>query len=336
MSAAPRVAVVGAGPWGLNHVRTLQALGALAGVVEAEPEAAARVRAQCPGLPVWDGLAAALDEPLGGGRAVEGVVIATPAPTHASLACEALVRGRGVLVEKPMTLASRDAAHLVEVAAARNQVLMVGHLPLFQPALRELKALLDGGALGRVLRVHLERLGLGRVRETEDVLWSLAPHDVAVLLHLMGGPPRAVAAAGAAHLQPGIHDDVHLELAFTGGRSAHVHVSWYWPGRSRVLRVMGEAGMAVLDEADQTLTLHRKRLAGGEGPGRLAAVDEGAERLFQGGGQPLTAEDALFLHCLATGTRPFNDGQSGLDVVRVLERASAQLCRLPQPLAKES
>lgn len=332
MSASPRVAVVGAGPWGWNHVRTFQALGALAGVVEADPGVAARVRAQCPGLPVWDGLAAALD----GCEAVEGVVIATPAPTHASLACEALVRGRGVLVEKPMTLGSRDAAHLVELAEARNLVLMVGHLPLFQPALRELKALLDRGALGRVLRIHLERLGLGRVRETEDVLWSLAPHDVAVLLHLMGGPPRSVTAAGAAHLQPGIHDDVHLEFDFICGRSAHVHVSWYWPARSRMLRVMGEEGMAVLDEGDQTLTLHRKRLAGGAGPGRLAALDEGAEVLFRGGGQPLTAEDALFLHCLATGARPFNDGQSGLDVVRVLERASAQLCHLPPTLAKES
>jgi len=321
VSAGPRVAVAGAGPWGWNHLRTLGSLGALAGVVEPDPASAGRVRDAFPGLPVWEGLAAALDD----GAEVDGVVIATPAPTHAALACEALVRGRGVLVEKPMTLAARDAAQLVELAEQGGRTLMVGHLPLFQPALRELRALLDRGGLGRILRVDMERTGLGRVRSTEDVLWSLAPHDVAVLLHLMGACPTAVTAAGAAHLQPGIHDDVHLELAFHDGRSAHVHVSWYWPSRSRVLRVLGERGMAVLDEADQSLTLHRKRLAGGDGPGRLAAVDEGAEVLFQGGGQPLEAEDAHFLHCLATGERPLSDGRCGLDVVRVLERACAQL-----------
>lgn len=314
---SPRVVVAGAGAWGRNHVRTLHELGALAGVAEAEPRTRGLLREQYPFVPVWPSLAEAMEH-------ADGLVVATPAPTHAELAVQALRGGLGVLVEKPMTLEARDAQMLVEEAGARSQVLMVGHLLLYQPAVRELKRLLDGGAVGRILRIDQARANHGRVRSTENVLWSLAPHDLAVLLYLMGEAPERIAASGAAFLQPGIHDDVHLEMAFAEGRSAHIHVAWYWPGRDRTLRVLGDRGMVVYDEQDQTLTLHRKRLGD-----RLAPVDEGSEPVFQGRGEPLRLEVQHFLHCLATGGTPLSDGRSGLDVIRVLERADAQLRRPP-------
>ena len=314
---SPKVVVAGAGAWGRNHVRTLHELGALAGVAEAEPRTRGELRDAYPGVPVWPSLEEALDH-------ADGLVVATPAPTHAELAARALRGGLGVLVEKPMTLEAGDAQMLVEEAGARNQVLMVGHLLLYQPAVRELKRLLDAGAVGRVLRIHQVRTNHGRVRSTENVLWSLAPHDLAVLLYLMGDLPVRVGASGAAFLQPGIHDDVHLELAFSAGRSAHIHVAWYWPERERGLRVLGDRGMLVHDERDQTLTLHRKHLGG-----RLAPRDEGSAQVFQGGGEPLRLEVQHFLHCLATGGTPLSDGRSGLDVIRVLERADAQLRRPP-------
>lgn len=327
-----KVAVAGAGAWGRNHLRVLHGLGALAGVVEVSEASRDQVHSDYPGLPVWGSLGEAFRH----GGAVDGVVIATPAPTHAGLATEALREGRGVLVEKPMTLEAREAQGLVEQAAAGGRVLMVGHLLLYQPAVQELKRVLDSGILGRVHRIHQERLNLGRVRSTESVLWSLAPHDVAVLIHLMGEAPREVRAAGAAFLQPGLHDDVHLELAFGDGRSAHAHVSWYWPGRRRILRVLGERGMIVYDEEDQSLTLHRKRLLGGDTPRRLEIVDEGAVRVFEGPGEALRLEDQHFLDCLASGTTPMSDGRSGLDVIRVLERADAQLRGALPPTLKEA
>ena len=322
------VLVAGAGAWGRNHLRTLHGLGALGGVVEVSEASRNQVQGDFPGLPVWGSLEAALD----GGEAVDGIVIATPAPTHAALASAALRGGAGVLVEKPMTLEAREAQRLVDEARAAGRVLMVGHLLLYQPAVQELKRVLEAGAIGAVRRIHQERAGHGRVRSTENVLWSFAPHDVAVLLYLMGEGPRQVLAAGAAFLQDGVHDDVHLELGFGGGRSAHTHASWYWPGRSRVLRVLGERGMIVYDEADQSLTLHRKRLRGGTGEDRLVPVDEGASLLFAGRGQeePLRLEIQHFLHCLATGATPMSDGRSGLDVIRVLELADGQL-QEPQP-----
>ena len=319
------IVVAGAGAWGKNHLKTLHGLGALAGVVEVEGTSRARVERDYPGLPVWD----RLDQAFGHGVPVDGIVIATPAPTHLPLAAQALRAGYGVLVEKPMTLETADAQFLVDEARAAGRTLMVGHLLLYQPAVRELKRLLDAGTIGRCLRIHQERTNHGRARSTENALWSLAPHDVAVLLHLLGQAPRTVTASGAAFLQPGIHDDVHVEMDFGGGRSAHIHVSWYWPGKGRTLRVLGERGMLVYDEEDQSLTLHRKHLQGGGGGDRLAPVDEGTLRLYEGAGEPLRLEDEHFLHCLATGATPVSDGPSGVEVIRVLERADAQLRGIP-------
>jgi len=314
----PSVAVVGAGAWGRNHVRTLHELGALGGVVETSRDLRDRLRQTYPDVPVWSGLEEALER-------VDGLVIATPAATHAGLAIQALEAGKGVLVEKPMTLDLRQAQAVQAAARASGATLMVGHLLLYQPALQELKHQLDSGAIGSVLRIHQERLNHGRVRSTENVLWSFTPHDVAVLFHLMGGPPESVQACGAAFLQSGQHDDVHLELAFPGGRSAHIHASWYWPGKQRGLRVLGDQGMVVYEEGDQSLTLHRKHLRGGAGPDRLEPVDHGQVLLFLGDGEALRREDQHFLDCLATGAPPLSDGQSGVDVIRVLERAEAQL-----------
>ena len=313
----PQVAVVGAGAWGRNHVRTLHAMGALGGVVETSPALREGIRADFPGSPVWGSLEEALPH-------VPGFVIATPAGSHVALATTALRAGKGVLVEKPMALEVDGAEALVQAASDAERMLMVGHLLLYQPAIQKLKAFLEAGLIGRIHRIHQERLNFGRVRDTENVLWSLGPHDVAVLLFLMGEAPLEVAAAGASFLQPGIHDDVHLELAFSAGRSAHVHNSWYWPEQRRCLRVFGETGMIVYDEREQSLVLQRKRFAPGH-PGLPALVDDGATTLFQGDGQPLLLEDQHFLHCLASGERPLSDGESGLDVIRVLARADAQL-----------
>jgi len=327
VNGSPKVAVAGAGAWGRNHVRTLHGLGALAGVVDVSAEACAWMRETYPEVPAWTSLAEACQ----GEPGLRGLVVATPAPTHTELTLEALGQGLGVLVEKPMTLVSGEARDLVERAEAGGSTLMVGHLLLYQPAIQELKRLLDGGVVGKVHRFHFERMQLGRVRSAENALWSLAPHDVAVLLHLAGEAPSTVEASGAAFLQPGIHDDVHLELTFPQGCSAHIHVGWYWPSKTRGIRVLGERGMIVYEEDGQTLTLHRKRFLGTHGPAGPACSDQGSSLVFQGEGEPLVVEDAHFLHCLTTGRTPLSDGRSGLDVIRVLERGDLSLRNLPTP-----
>jgi predicted dehydrogenase len=314
--ATPPVGVIGAGNWGKNVVRTFHGLGALAAVAEANTAMHPALAAAYPGVPVFEEYRDMLAGP------VKAVVVATPAPSHHAIAREALLAGKDVLVEKPMTLSTTEAADLVALANQQGRILMVGHLLLFQPAVQWIKAYLESGALGRVCALYQERLNLGKARAVENALWSLGVHDVAVMLYLMGGAPDRVEAIGQCVLQPAIEDDVHLHLGFAGGAQAHLHTSWLWPEKRRRLGVLGTAGMLVYDELDQTVTLHRTWIT----PDDLRNCDQGSAVLFRGSGEPLALEAAHFLECVATRSSSLlASGAHGLEVVRVLELASLSL-----------
>lgn len=305
-----RIGVVGAGAWGKNIVRTLHEMGALAGVAEmGEPARQAVVEAY-PEIPVFTDVHELLNQDL------HGVAIAAPAPVHHLVAKEALSNGLHTFVEKPMTLNSDDADDLVQLADAQDCVLMVGHLLIFQPAIAFMKHFIDEGRLGQTYSLHHERLNLGRARKVENVLWSLGVHDVAVCLHLAGESPSEVEYFGQSVLTPGIDDDSMLHLRFPSGKVGHVHNSWLWPSMRRRLTVIGEKGMLVYDEPNQTVTFHDKGVNAD-----LTNRDAGSQVIFEGQGQPLRTEMQAFLDACETGKRPISDGRSGLEVVRVLEQA---------------
>lgn len=309
------VGVIGAGNWGKHVVRTFHALGALAAVAEANTDIHPALAADDPSIPIHADYRKVLE------AALPAVVIATPAPSHYQIAREALLAGKDVLVEKPITMSVSEAEELVGLARQRGQILMVGHLLLFQPAVQWIKAYLAKGALGRVFSLHQERLNLGKARALENALWSLGVHDVAVLLYLMGEAPERVEATGQRILQPDVEDDVYLHLHFPGGTKAHLHTSWLWPEKRRRLGVIGSEGMLIYDEVAQTVTLHRKRITPD-----LRSWDDGSEVVFQGGGEPLTLEAVHFLEGVQTRTAsPLIDGTHGLQVVRVLEMGSLSL-----------
>ncbi|MES4787744.1 MAG: oxidoreductase, partial [Nitrospiraceae bacterium] len=309
-----KVAVLGAGQWGINLIRTFRELGALAAVVEVDAERRAWVRGQYPEVQVF-----ADPEPLWRST-VPAVVVATPVPTHYELARQALLAGKDVFVEKPLTLSVAEAAELVDLARREGRILMVGHLLLYQPAIRWLKERLEEGLVGLVHSLHQERLNLGRVRSAENVLWSFGVHDVAVLLYLVGKSPEQVTATGHRVLQPGIEDDVYVHFRFPGGVQAHLHVSWLWPEKRRCLTIVGSQAMVVYDELTQTVTLHRKRISS-----TLERLDEGSEVVYQGDGEPLRCECEHFLEAVRSRKRPISDGESGVEVLRVLEQAQRQL-----------
>ncbi|MCL6442243.1 MAG: Gfo/Idh/MocA family oxidoreductase [Alicyclobacillus sp.] len=311
---SPKVLVVGAGHWGQNLVRTFYQLGALAGVAEVSPELRNRIAQEYPSIPVYDDYREIL------GRQEVGVVIATPAHTHMAIARESLVAGHDVYVEKPFTLSARDAEELVELAAERSQILMVGHLLLYQPAIRMLKDMISEGRIGKLCSLHQERSKLGRVRRVESVLWSFGVHDVAVLLHLVGQAPIRIRAVGQRVLQPAIEDNVFLHLDFQGGVQAHLHVSWLWPAVRRRLTVVGTHGMLVYDERSQTVTLHQKYV-----DDNLIHHDDGEHVVFQGHEEPLRIECQHFLDCVSSRQAPLTDGRSAVEVIRVLEQADRQL-----------
>jgi predicted dehydrogenase len=311
------VAVVGCGRWGRQLVRNFHELGALELVCDPAPGTAALLADLAPGSRWTSRLEDALD------GAFAGVVIATPAETHFELARRALLAGKDVLVEKPMALTTEHARELIELAAAGRRILMVGHVLEYHPAIQELVALVGRGELGELLYLYSHRLSLGQVRREVSSLWSFAPHDVAVILRLLGRMPIAVRAIGGSYLQPGIADVTVTHLEFSGGTQAYIHVSWLHPFREQRLIVIGAHRMACFDDLAKTLTVYDRRVEVSEG--RLLPVQgDGLPVLFEPE-EPLRRECLGFLRAIATREPPLTDGRSGVRVLEVLAAAQASL-----------
>lgn len=306
-----KVAVVGAGAWGKNLVSTLNKLGALGPVAEASQGLRDKMAETYPDIDLRTDYKDVLNDPE-----VKAVAIATPAHTHHPIAKALLEAGKDVFVEKPMTLVASESEDLVATAKKHGRILMVGHLLMYQPAIHKIKELIKAGAIGKVFTIHQQRSKLGRARAVENVLWSFGVHDVAVLLDLVGESPTDVQVSGHCGLQPKIEDDVYLHLTFPSGVIAHLHNSWLWPDVARWLVVVGSEGMLVYSETGQKVTLHKKKI-----DAALQNVDQGEEVVFNGNSEPLILEMKHFMACCETRTKPLSDGQNGLEVVRVLERA---------------
>ncbi|MEO0808868.1 MAG: Gfo/Idh/MocA family oxidoreductase [Cyanobacteria bacterium J06643_4] len=310
--SSPQVIVVGAGNWGKNLVKNFHALGALAGVAEASLELRERVAEQYPDVSLFADYTEALKTDA------VAVVFATPAPTHYKFARAALEAGKDVFIEKPMTLEVSEAKWLAEYADANDRIVMVGHLLLYQPAIAWIRDYLASGKAGKVRHISAQRLKLGRVRSQENVWWSFAPHDVSVVLELLGRPKlESVSAQGQAMVQPTVEDYVHVDLTFEGGLSAHVHSSWYWPTIERRTTVLCEKQILVYDEVAQTVTIHNQQIDGES----LKHNDEGSQTVDIASVQPLKLECEHFLDCVKTRSRPRSDGWNGVAVVEILERA---------------
>ncbi len=257
---------------GPNPIWNFHDLDVLAAVADPNPGVRDQIDAEYPGVRSLADPHLILADP-----SIDAVAIATPAPTHASLAMSAIAAGKDVFVEKPFTLSVADAERVVEDARHHARVLMVGHLLLYQPAILFVKELLSSGRLGLVGTLYQDRLNLGTVRVTENSLWSLGVHDVAALiLYLMANEPVRTATWGQRIIQPGIEDDMHLHMEFDDGAEAHIHNSWLWPEQRRRLTVIGTEAMVVYDESDGTVQLHRRRVNAD-----LTVRDDGSEVLFQ-------------------------------------------------------
>lgn len=311
-----QVIVVGAGNWGKNLVRNFAELGALAAIAETKPDIREAISLQYPDVPVLSDFAQVLESEI------SAVVLATPGATHYDLALAALKAGKDVFVEKPMTLRTEEAQALATYAGQHGQILMVGHLLLYQPAITWMRDYLATGKAGGVRRIVAQRLKLGRVRAEENVWWSFAPHDVSVVLELLGRPVvESVHAQGQAMIQPNVEDDVEVELKFVGGQSAHIHCAWYWPTVERRTTVLCEKQILVYDEVEQMVVVHNKYID----EQTRKHYDDGKEVVAIATDQPLKLECQHFLDCLKTRQRPRSDGWNGVAVVEILERAQRLL-----------
>jgi predicted dehydrogenase len=264
----------------------------------------------------------------------DAVVIATPVPTHAALALAAIAAGKHVFVEKPLAQSAREAEELVGLAEKQDRRLMVGHLLLYHPAFRYVEELIREGDLGDVYYLYSVRVNLGIIRQNENALESLAPHDIAVALQLLDRRPVAVSAQGQSYLQPGIADVTFATVFFEDGKLAHLHTSWLDPHKIRKVTVVGSRQMAVIDDMEsvEKVRLYDKGIE--VRPGEARYVNYAEAMSIRSGDiripkvdmqEPLRLECRHFIDCIRSGRAPRSDGRNGLDVVRILEAAQVSL-----------
>jgi predicted dehydrogenase len=321
MTTPVRVGVVGYGYWGPNLVRNIDRAkdAELVAACDTDPGNLARLRTAYPRIVATADITQLLAD-----DSIEAVAVVTSAPTHHAIARQVLEAGKHCFVEKPLTLTSADAEDLVRLADERGLVLMVGHLMEYHSAVTWIRDYIASGALGEVRYLYAQRLNLGKVRSEENAFWSLAPHDVSIVLHLLGETPDLVSATGAAYLQPGVADTVFANLHFPSGSIANIHVSWLDPHKVRTFTIVGAKQMLVFDDmqATEKIWIYDK----GVEPAEAMAYGEDLTLRFGDitvpylrMGEPLAAEVEHFLECCRTGASPRSDGRDGLRVVRVLE-----------------
>jgi predicted dehydrogenase len=322
-----RIGVIGAGRWGINHVRVVAGDPAceLRGVCDPDPAVEPAVR-ELSAAPLWREAAPLLADP-----AIDAVIIAAPAPDHAALTLRALAAGKHVLVEKPLALLLDDALRCEAAATAAGRCLMVGHLMLYHPVVTRLHAILRAGELGSLHYLHATRVNLGRLRSDENALWSFGPHDLSVIDHLLDGElPVSVAARGQSVLQAGIEDVVFLSLRYPSGPMAHIHLSWLNPRKERRLTLVCSHKMAELDDvAADKLRIFDKgfdRARQFKSFDEYLTIRDGDVHIpHVAMGEPLRLQLHHFLDCAARGARPLSDAASGVRIVRILEAAQRSL-----------
>jgi len=319
-----KVGVIGCGYWGKNLIRNFSQLGVLSAVCEVSRtgrDLAAQIAAEAQ---VVDNVEKILDSKI------QGVVIATPAETHFELAKQALEAGKDVFVEKPLALTYEQGARLVRLAREQRCILMVGHVLEYHPAIIRLQALIKTGELGKIQYIYSNRLSLGKIRREENILWSFAPHDIAIILRLTDTLPFQVIACGGSYLQPNIADVTVTNLLFNNGVRAHIYVSWLHPFKEQRLVVIGSRKMASFDDVSKRLILYDQRVDIKEGE-PVPIKGDGEEVPFAPN-EPLRLECQAFLEAIATRQPPLTDGYSGLQVLKVLQAAQSSLIMNGEPV----
>lgn len=259
---------------------------------------------------------------------LDAVVVSTPPATHYRIAKECLEHGLHVLVEKPMTMNSEDARELIDIANSKQLTLMVGHTFVYNSAVIALKEYIDSGELGDIYYIDAARLNLGLFQRESNVLWDLAPHDISILLYLLGERPVSVGAEGMPHVFDGIFDVAYMSLIFPNKIPAYIHVSWLDPCKVRRITVVGSKKMIVYNdvEHEQKLKIYDK---GVDTPDYTNSFDE-FQCNYRSGDivipkvriiEPLRQECQHFLDCIKNQSQSRSSGEDGLSVVKILEAA---------------
>jgi len=320
MTKSTTVCVAGCGHWGKNLIRTFSALDSLYGVYDTDLTKASGMKGLYPQAVCFDRYEDLLNDPH-----VDAIVIASPAEFHYRMALDAIAAGKDVFVEKPLALDWQDGVEMTAAARRQGCILMAGHLLHYHPAIMRLKELVHAGVLGHIEYIYSNRLSMGKIRREENALWSFAPHDISVILGLLGEMPYQATATGGAYVQPNIADVTVSTLLFNRGTRAHIFVSWLHPYKEQKLVIIGSKQMAVFEDSrsDHKLMLFNKQvqLRGTDfevtkPEGTVVSVDAA---------EPLLIECRHFLECVETRKEPLTPGDEGVRVLQVLQACQKSL-----------
>jgi predicted dehydrogenase len=321
------IAVVGAGAWGKNHIRVFSEMPKvrLKYICDSDPSKLSSLEKVYPQIRMAEEVKSILQD-----DEVEGVVVASSAISHHPLSKEILMAGKDVLAEKPMALTLKEAEEMLEIAEKRKRILMVGHLLIYHPVVDRLKEMILSGELGKIHYLYTQRVNLGMIRQDENALLSFAPHDLSIVLHLLEEEPVIVSAHGESYIQKGIEDVVFLNLQFSDGKMANIHLSWLDPHKVRKVTIVGSKKMVVFDdmEVSEKLKIYDKGVGS-------PSYDSYGEYLSLRFGditipsikmvEPLRAEAEHFIRCIETRKEPKTAGRDGLKVVKILMAAQQSL-----------
>ena len=330
------IAIVGTGAWGMNHVRNFAELedANLYACCDLNKSRLQKIKQAYPQTRTTQ----RFDDVISDSN-IDAVVIAASAVAHFPLAKKALMAGKHVFIEKPMTLYSKEAEELVQLSETHRLTLMVGHLMEYHPAVEKLKELVSSGELGEIYYLYSQRVNLGTIRRDENALWSFAPHDLSIILYLLEEEPIDVSTRGASYLQEGIDDVVFVNLRFADQKIVNIQLSWLDPHKIRKITIVGSQKMAVFDDMESTekVRIYDK----GVTFNNIAVPYEEAMTLRFGDIiipnirmiEPLKLECQHFLDCIKHEQIPRSDGRDGLRVVRVLEAAQKSLDKSGVPVS---
>ena len=323
------IGIIGVGYWGLNYLRIFNELeqSKISYCCDISSSKFEQIKHIAPLIETTDDYKDLLFS-----SDVDAVIISTPASTHYRVVKDCLVAGKDVLVEKPITLNSKSAKELVDIAKKERRILMVGHTFIYNPVVRKLKDYIYNGDLGDIYYLHFSRAGLGPIRKDVNAMWDLAPHDISMLLYLLEDMPTEVSAKGQSYLQEGVEDVVFMTLRFPENILASIHVSWLEPYKIRGVTVVGSKRMAVFDDVNklETLKIFDKSI---DRDGDYAGYGEFQLSIRDGDilipkiemTEPLKNQCKHFLECVRERKEPLTNGEEGLKVVEILDRAEKSL-----------
>tara|TARA_Y100001970_G_C14109677_1_gene790162 strand:- start:269 stop:1231 length:963 start_codon:yes stop_codon:yes gene_type:complete len=314
-----KVCLVGSGNWGENHLKTLDRLNNLDGLVEINKNIREKISKNYPDIKIFSNLEESFLHNF------DGYVVATPAPTHYQISKKIITHGYHILIEKPMTLSYNDAISLVNLANEYNVNIMVGHVLLFHPAIKKIKEMIINNEIGELRYIYSNRLNLGEVRKEENVFWSFAPHDISLLQFLIGKFPLDITIKGGSYIQEGIHDTTLTILEYPNNIKAHIYLSWLHPFKEHRIVIIGSKGMISFEDSspDKQLKFYKKKfIINGD---QLEKDDNGVELINYSKDLPLDLELKYFIKHLNGDKINICNGEDGANVIKILEEASKGL-----------